>query len=111
MCALTRDGDAAQEDNLGHKLFVGGLDLRLSEYAGPPCAGGGGGCGNGCCAWGSRRGTVIKMFEPFGKIARFDYLWHTSGPNRGEPRGFCFVEYQRREVGARGLCMVPLGLT
>ena len=41
---------------------------------------------------------MIKLFEPFGKIAHFDYLWHTNGPKRGEPRGFCFVEYRRREV-------------
>ena len=47
----------------------------------------------------ARRGTVIKLFEPYGKIAHFDYLWHTSGPKRGEPRGFCFVEYRRHEVG------------
>ena len=49
---------------------------------------------------GEGRGAVIKLFEPFGRIARFDYMWHTHGPRRGEPRGFCFVEYKRHEVRA-----------
>ncbi|CAI5943219.1 unnamed protein product [Closterium sp. NIES-65] len=50
-----------------------------------------------CCS--SRRYHVIKMFTPYGKIRREEYLWHTYGPKRGEPRGYAFVEYSKREVG------------
>ncbi|XP_024027564.1 probable RNA-binding protein 18 isoform X2 [Morus notabilis] len=37
------------------------------------------------------------MFSPFGKIVSEDFLWHTRGPKRGEPRGFAFVQYSTKE--------------
>lgn len=44
------------------------------------------------------RATLIKMFSPFGKIISEDFLWHTRGPKRGEPRGFAFIQYSSKEV-------------
>ena len=44
------------------------------------------------------RAALIKMFSPFGKIISEDFLWHTRGPKRGEPRGFAFIEYSSKEV-------------
>ena len=44
------------------------------------------------------RSDVIKMFSPFGKITAEDFLWHTRGPKRGEPRGYAFVQYTTKEV-------------
>jgi hypothetical protein len=38
------------------------------------------------------------MFSPFGKITAEDFLWHTRGPKRGEPRGYAFVQYTTKEV-------------
>ncbi|KAF4356508.1 hypothetical protein F8388_026980 [Cannabis sativa] len=55
------------------KLYIGNLDLRITEAA------------------------LIKMFSPFGKIVSEDFIWHTRGPKRGEPRGFAFVEYSTKE--------------
>ncbi|XP_027358728.1 probable RNA-binding protein 18 isoform X2 [Abrus precatorius] len=37
------------------------------------------------------------MFSPFGKIISEDFLWHTHGPKRGEPRGFAFIQYSTKE--------------
>ncbi|KAL6906476.1 hypothetical protein ACP4OV_004077 [Aristida adscensionis] len=37
------------------------------------------------------------MFSPFGKITAEDFLWHTRGPKRGEPRGYAFVQYTTKE--------------
>uniref|UniRef100_A0A7N2RAC5 RRM domain-containing protein n=2 Tax=Quercus lobata TaxID=97700 RepID=A0A7N2RAC5_QUELO len=37
------------------------------------------------------------MFSPFGKIVAEDFLRHTSGPKRGEPRGFAFIQYSTKE--------------
>ncbi|KAJ8632637.1 hypothetical protein MRB53_025973 [Persea americana] len=37
------------------------------------------------------------MFSPFGKIVSEDFLWHTRGPKRGEPRGYAFIEFSTRE--------------
>lgn len=44
------------------------------------------------------RAALIKLFSPFGKIISEDFLWHTRGPKRGEPRGFAFIEYSSKEV-------------
>lgn len=38
------------------------------------------------------------MFSPFGKIVTEDFLWHTRGRKRGEPRGFAFIQYSSKEV-------------
>lgn len=46
----------------------------------------------------STRASLIKMFSPFGKIVSEDFLWHTRGPKRGEPRGFAFIQYSTKEV-------------
>lgn len=38
------------------------------------------------------------MFSPFGKIISEDFLWHTRGPKRGEPRGYAFIQFSSKEV-------------
>lgn len=55
------------------RLYVGNLDLRINEAA------------------------LIKMFSPYGKIISEDFLWHTRGPNKGEPRGYAFIQYSSKE--------------
>ncbi|KAF5743510.1 RNA-binding protein 18 isoform X2 [Tripterygium wilfordii] len=55
------------------RLYVGNLDLRITEA------------------------SLIKMFSPYGKILSEDFLWHTRGPKRGEPRGFAFIQYSTKE--------------
>ncbi|XP_044468812.1 probable RNA-binding protein 18 isoform X2 [Mangifera indica] len=37
------------------------------------------------------------MFSPYGKIVAEDFLWHTRGPKRGEPRGFAFIQFSTKE--------------
>lgn len=56
------------------KLYVGNLDPRVTEY------------------------HIIQLFRPFGEIVKEDFAWHTHGPKKGEPRGFCFVEYATKEA-------------
>ena len=57
------------------RLFVGNLAESLDEY------------------------TLIKFLSKHGKIAKFDYLFHKTGPKAGKPRGYAFVEYATGEVG------------
>lgn len=61
------------DDKSETRLYVGNLDLRISEAA------------------------LIKMFSPYGKIVAEDFLWHTRGPRRGEPRGYAFVQFSTKE--------------
>ncbi|CAL4940346.1 unnamed protein product [Urochloa decumbens] len=67
------DVKGLEGDKLESRLYVGNLDFRISES------------------------DVIKMFSPFGKITAEDFLWHTRGPKRGEPRGYAFVQYTAKE--------------
>uniref|UniRef100_M4E1F1 Probable RNA-binding protein 18 n=2 Tax=Brassica campestris TaxID=3711 RepID=M4E1F1_BRACM len=69
-----------REDTIGFvdeksesRLYVGNLDLRINEAA------------------------LIKMFSPYGKIISEDFLWHTRGPKKGEPRGYAFIQYSSKE--------------
>ncbi|CAB4385731.1 unnamed protein product [Rhizophagus irregularis] len=61
------------------RLYIGNLDSSINEY------------------------TVVKLFEPFGKITHLDYLFHKSGPKRGQPRGYCFLEYSKKEEALRAM--------
>ncbi|XP_020585709.1 probable RNA-binding protein 18 [Phalaenopsis equestris] len=61
------------DDTCESKLYVGNLDQRITEA------------------------NVIKMFSPFGKIISEDFLWHTRGPKKGEPRGYAFIQYGSKE--------------
>ncbi len=45
-----------------------------------------------------KRYHIIKLFQPFGQIVRQHFLWHKYGPKRGEPKGFCFIEFSTKEV-------------
>lgn len=62
------------------RLFVGNLSESADEY------------------------TIIQFLSRYGKIAKFDFLFHKSGPKRGRPRGYAFVEYATAEVSC---CRIP----
>ncbi|XP_050700058.1 probable RNA-binding protein 18 [Eriocheir sinensis] len=52
------------------RLWVGNLDTRLREF------------------------QLLKMMEKFGTLVEFDFLYHRSGPQAGQPRGYAFVTFQ-----------------
>ncbi|ORZ21081.1 hypothetical protein BCR42DRAFT_406783 [Absidia repens] len=54
------------------RIYIGNLDPSVDEYA------------------------VIKLFEPFGKIVVFDFMFFLHGPKKGQPRGYCFLEYEKK---------------
>ncbi|XP_024175814.1 probable RNA-binding protein 18 [Rosa chinensis] len=60
-------------ENTEAKLYIGNLDMRITEAA------------------------LLKMFSPFGKIVHEEFLLHTRGRKRGEPRGFAFIQYSSEE--------------
>lgn len=67
------DPDNFMGEKYESRLYIGNLDFRITEAA------------------------LIKMFSPFGTIISEDFLWHTRGPKRGEPRGYAFVQYRTVE--------------
>ncbi|XP_071527958.1 probable RNA-binding protein 18 isoform X2 [Panulirus ornatus] len=60
--------DSARTDD--RRLWVGNLDSRLREY------------------------QLLKMVENFGPLVEFDFLYHRSGPQAGQPRGYAFVTFR-----------------
>ncbi|XP_011348243.1 probable RNA-binding protein 18 [Ooceraea biroi] len=52
------------------RLWVGNLDLRVNEY------------------------QLLKLAQKYGTIEKFDLLFHRSGPQAGQPRGYAFVTYK-----------------
>ncbi|CAO3678716.1 unnamed protein product [Rhizopus stolonifer] len=46
---------------------------------------------------------IVKLFEPFGKITFIDSLLYCSGPKKGLPRGYCFLEYETREQALKAI--------
>ncbi|KAL8519279.1 hypothetical protein ACS0TY_010284 [Phlomoides rotata] len=67
------DPNNVSDEKLESRLYIGNLDLRITEA------------------------VLIKMFSPFGKIVSEDFLWHTRGPKRGEPRGYAFIHFSCKE--------------
>ncbi|ORX54365.1 hypothetical protein DM01DRAFT_1373835 [Hesseltinella vesiculosa] len=43
------------------------------------------------------RYALLKLFEPYGKIVLFEYMFHLQGPKKGTPRGYCFLEYEDKK--------------
>ncbi|KAG8766534.1 hypothetical protein FRC19_008383 [Serendipita sp. 401] len=41
--------------------------------------------------------TLIQLFSRYGKLSKLDFLFHKSGPMKGKPRGYAFVEYADAE--------------
>lgn len=37
-------------------------------------------------------GDLIKIFQNFGTVKEVAYLWHKFGANKGQPKGYAFVE-------------------
>jgi len=44
------------------------------------------------------RYNLIKILQRFGELKSFELLFHKSGVKKGEPRGYCFVEYKTHDV-------------
>ena len=63
----------------GNRLWVGNLDPKITEY------------------------HLVKLLERFGRVQQFDFLFHKSGPMEGQPRGYCFVNFQSRGEAERAI--------
>ncbi|CUA71198.1 hypothetical protein RSOLAG22IIIB_04502 [Rhizoctonia solani] len=67
------------EDQRGTRLYVGNLDHTVDEYA------------------------LLQVFSTFGHVAKLDFLYHTSGPLKGKPRGYAFVEFATKQEATKAL--------
>uniref|UniRef100_A0A3Q4BZR5 Probable RNA-binding protein 18 n=1 Tax=Mola mola TaxID=94237 RepID=A0A3Q4BZR5_MOLML len=63
----------------GNRLWIGNIDPKITEY------------------------HLVKLLEKFGNVKQFDFLFHKSGPLEGQPRGYCFVNFNTREEAERAI--------
>ncbi|GAA5824868.1 hypothetical protein JCM11251_005374 [Rhodosporidiobolus azoricus] len=61
------------------RLYLGNLSTSCDEY------------------------LLMQVCARHGKIAKLDYLFHKTGPQKGKPRGYAFVEYSTKEEAKRAL--------
>ncbi|EPS99485.1 hypothetical protein FOMPIDRAFT_1163924 [Fomitopsis schrenkii] len=64
---------------LKERLYVGNLHPSVDEY------------------------TLLQVFTKFGKVSKLDYLFHKTGPLKGKPRGYAFVEFAHPNDAQRAL--------
>lgn len=43
----------------------------------------------------------MKTLQKYGKIEKFDLLYHRSGPLKGQSRGYAFVSYTSKETAEK----------
>ena len=55
------------------RLFVSNLAPQISEH------------------------DLLTLFKPFGTIRKLDLIFHRSGPQKGKPKGYAFVELAKKE--------------
>ncbi|KAF8590663.1 RNA-binding domain-containing protein [Ramaria rubella] len=70
---------AAPAQLLRDRLYVGNLHPTVDEY------------------------TLLQLFSKHGKVSKLDFLFHKTGPAKGKPRGYAFVEYGTKEDAAKAL--------
>lgn len=61
------------------RIWIGNLDTQITEF------------------------TMIQILKRFGKIKQFDFLTHKTGPCVGQPRGFCFVSFEKETDAAKAI--------
>ncbi|EJT47973.1 single-stranded nucleic acid binding protein [Trichosporon asahii var. asahii CBS 8904] len=59
------------------RLYVGNLSQTVDEY------------------------TLLQVFGKYGKITRLDVMYHKTGPQKGKPRGYAFVEFSNKDLHDR----------
>jgi len=51
-------------------------------------------------------GDLIKVFQNFGTVKEVAYLWHKFGANKGQPKGYAFVEMSSTEETDRAIAQL-----
>ncbi|XP_059622955.1 probable RNA-binding protein 18 [Phlebotomus argentipes] len=61
------------------RLWIGNLDTRVTEY------------------------QLVKILQKYGDIENFELVYHRTGPQAGQSRGYAFVTYKTRQNAATAI--------
>ncbi|KAI0821058.1 hypothetical protein BC629DRAFT_1278088 [Irpex lacteus] len=64
---------------LKDRLYIGNLHPSVDEY------------------------VLLQVFSKYGKVSKLDFLFHKSGPLKGKPRGYAFIEYAEPDDAGKAL--------
>jgi RNA recognition motif. (a.k.a. RRM, RBD, or RNP domain) len=57
------------------------------------------------------RYALLQIFSKFGKVTKLDFLFHKTGPCKGKPRGYAFIEFGDQNVSYADFIPTRLSLT
>ncbi|ELK35127.1 Putative RNA-binding protein 18 [Myotis davidii] len=63
----------------GYRLWIGNLDPKITEY------------------------HLLKLLQKFGMVKQFDFLFHKSDTLEGQPRGYCFVNFETKQEAEQAI--------
>lgn len=66
-------GTAATRQLSDRRLFVSNLVPQITEH------------------------DLLRLFQPFGTLRKLDLIFHKTGPQKGRPKGYAFVELAKSE--------------
>uniref|UniRef100_A0A9L0S5V9 Probable RNA-binding protein 18 n=1 Tax=Equus caballus TaxID=9796 RepID=A0A9L0S5V9_HORSE len=46
---------------------------------------------------------LLKLLQKFGTVKQFDFLFHKSGALEGQPRGYCFVNFETKQEAEQAI--------
>ena len=70
-------GSGSSSATRSDRLYIGNLHPTVDEY------------------------TLLQLFNKHGRVIKLDFLFHKTGPQKGRPRGYAFVEFADKEVRQR----------
>ncbi|KDN53621.1 RNA-binding domain-containing protein [Tilletiaria anomala UBC 951] len=77
--SLSKSAAATQRTKNSRRLYVGNLHPVVDEY------------------------LLVTTFSKYGKLSKIDFLFHKTGPLKGKPRGYAFIEYAKPEEALHAL--------
>jgi len=87
-----------QQPKSDKRLYIGNLSTSVDESVLPPPPPSSPRPDDSSPTSLARRYSLIQLCAKLGRIAKIDYLFHKTGPQKGKPRGYAFVEYSAAEV-------------
>ena len=46
---------------------------------------------------------LLRLLQKFGTVKQFDFLFHKSGALEGQPRGYCFVNFETKQEAEQAI--------
>ncbi|CAG5128092.1 unnamed protein product, partial [Candidula unifasciata] len=69
--------DPCEDDDDDRRLWIGNLGTEITEY------------------------LILKLVQKFGALRKINFIYHKVGPDKGKPKGYCFVSFHTWEAAEK----------